>query len=248
MAGVVIVTGGSRGIGAEICRLAGKAGYSVCVNYQSDREAAQNVAELVEAAGGKAIICGADVAQESDVKSMFRLVDQELGTITALVNNAGIVGKVGKVEELDAERINRMLAVNVTGAFLCVREAVLRMSTAHDGKGGVIVNMSSAAARLGSPGEFIDYAASKGAMDSMTIGMAKELGDQGIRVNAIRPGLIDTEIHASAGAADRVERFKDSVPMKRAGSAEEVAKAALWLMSEDSSYVNGALVDVAGGR
>lgn len=248
MAGVVIVTGGSRGIGAEICRLAGKAGYSVCVNYNKDREAAENVAELVEAGGGKAIVCAADVAQESDVKSMFRLVDQELGTVTALVNNAGIVGKVGKVEELDAERINRMLAVNVTGAFLCVREAVLRMSTAHDGKGGVIVNMSSAASRLGSPGEFIDYAASKGAMDSMTIGMAKELGDQGIRVNAIRPGLIDTEIHASAGAADRVERMKDGVPMKRAGSAEEVAKAALWLMSEDSSYVNGALVDVAGGR
>lgn len=248
MAGVLIVTGGSRGIGAEICRLAGKAGYAVCVNYQSNRDAAMAVAEDVEAGGGKAIVYGGDVSQESDVKSMFRLVDQELGTVTALVNNAGIVTKVSKVEEMDAERINRLLAINVTGTMLCVREAVLRMSTAHGGEGGVIVNMSSAASRLGSPNEFVDYAASKGAIDSMTIGLSKELGDQGIRVNAIRPGLIDTEIHASAGAPDRVERFKDAVPMKRAGSAEEVAKAAIWLMSDDSSYINGALLDVAGGR
>lgn len=248
MAGVLIVTGGSRGIGAEICRLAGKAGYGVCVNYVSDRDSAMSVAEDVENAGGKAVVYGGDVSQEADVKSMFRLVDQELGRVTALVNNAGIVSKVSKVEEMDAERINRLLAINVTGVFLCVREAILRMSTAHDGEGGAIVNMSSAAARLGSPGEFVDYAASKGAIDSMTIGLSKELGDQGIRVNAVRPGLIETEIHASAGAPDRVERFKDGVPMRRAGSASEVAQAAMWLLSEDASYVNGALLDVTGGR
>lgn len=248
MAGVVVVTGGSRGIGAEVCRLAAAAGYAVCVNYNSDREAALSVVETIKAAGGEAIAFGANVAEEADVKSMFREVDNELGPLTALVNNAGIVSPISRVDEMDAERLNNILAINITGAFICAREAIQRMSTKHGGKGGVIVNMSSAAARLGSPNEFVDYAATKGAMDTFTLGLSKEVGPEGIRVNAIRPGLIDTEIHASAGDAGRVERFKDAVPMKRSGSAAEVAEATVWLLTEGASYVSGALIDVAGGR
>jgi len=248
MSGVVIVTGGSRGIGAEVCRLAAEAGYAVCVNYANDRESALKVVETITEAGGKAIAYAADVSQESDVKSMFRETENELGPVTALVNNAGIISPIARVDEMDAERLNRILAVNVTGAFLCAREAILRMSSKHGGTGGVIVNMSSAAARLGSPNEFVDYAASKGAMDTFTLGLSKEVSSEGIRVNAVRPGLIDTEIHASAGDAGRVERFKDAVPMKRSGSAEEVAKATVWLLTDGASYVSGALLDVAGGR
>lgn len=248
MAGVVIVTGGSRGIGAAVCLLAAEAGFAVCVNYTRDREAALAVVKSIEAAGGKAIAYGADVSQESDVQSMFREVDNELGPLTALVNNAGIVSPISRVDEMTAERLNNILAINVTGSFLCAREAIKRMSTKHGGMGGVIVNMSSAAARLGSPNEFIDYAATKGAIDSFTLGLSKEVGPEGIRVNAIRPGLIDTEIHASAGDAGRVERFKDAVPMKRSGSATEVAEATVWLLTEGASYVSGALLDVAGGR
>jgi NAD(P)-dependent dehydrogenase (short-subunit alcohol dehydrogenase family) len=248
MAGVVIVTGGSRGIGAEVCRLAAAAGFAVCVNYTRDRDAALEVVASIEAADGKAIAFGADVSQESDVKSMFREVDNELGPLTALVNNAGIVSPISRVDEMTAERLNNILAINVTGPFICAREAIKRMSTKHGGNGGVIVNMSSAAARLGSPNEFVDYAATKGAMDSFTVGLSKEVGPEGIRVNAIRPGLIDTEIHASAGDAGRVERFKDGVPMKRSGSATEVAEATVWLLTEGASYVSGALLDVAGGR
>lgn len=248
MAGVVIVTGGSRGIGAEVCRLAAEAGFDVCVNYNKDREAALEVVEAIREMGQNAIAFGGDVSQETDVKSMFREVDNELGTVTALVNNAGIISKIARVDQMDAARINHILSVNVTGAFLCAREAILRMSTKHGGEGGVIVNMSSAAARLGAPNEFVDYAATKGAMDSFTIGLSKEVGPEGIRVNAVRPGLIETEIHASAGDAGRVERFKDGVPMQRSGSAEEVAKATVWLLTDGASYVSGALLDVAGGR
>lgn len=248
MAGVVVVTGGSRGIGAEVCRLAADAGYAVCVNYNHDRDAALAVVEAIEAAGGRAIAYGANVAEESDVKSMFREVDNELGPLTALVNNAGIISPTGRVDGMDADRLNRILAVNVTGAFICAREAILRMSTKHGGKGGVIVNMSSAAARLGAPGEFVDYAATKGAMDAFTIGLSKEVGPEGIRVNAVRPGLIETEIHASAGDAERVDRLKGGVPMQRSGSATEVAEATVWLLTEGASYVSGALLDVAGGR
>jgi len=248
MAGAVIVTGGSRGIGAEVSRLAADAGFAVCVNYNKDRDAALEVVETIEAAGGRAIAYGANVAEEADVKSMFREVDNELGKPTALVNNAGIISKIARVDQMDAERLNRILSVNVTGAFLCAREAILRMSTKHGGKGGVIVNMSSAAARLGAPNEFVDYAATKGAMDTFTIGLSKEVGPEGIRVNAIRPGLIETEIHASAGDAGRVDRFKDGVPMKRSGSASEVAEATVWLLTEGASYVSGSLLDVTGGR
>ncbi|WP_417514029.1 SDR family oxidoreductase [Minwuia sp.] len=248
MAGVAIVTGGSRGIGAAVCRLAAEAGYDVCVNYQNDRDAALQAVEDIEAKGGKAIVYPCDVSKESDVQSMFREVDNELGTVTALVNNAGVVLPISRVDEMTSERLAKILGINITGSFLCAREAILRMSTKHGGKGGVIVNMSSAAARLGSPNEFVDYAATKGAIDTFTLGLSKEVGPEGIRVNAIRPGLIDTEIHASAGAADRVEKFKDGVPMRRSGSAEEVAQATVWLMSEEASYVTGALLDVAGGR
>ncbi|WP_416896521.1 MAG: SDR family oxidoreductase [Minwuia sp.] len=248
MAGVVIVTGGSRGIGAQVCRLAAAQGYAVCVNYTSKRDAALEVVKQIEDAGGQAIAHGCDVSDETGVKSMFRLVENELGKVTALVNNAGIVQPISRVDEMDAERLSRILAVNVTGSFLCAREAIKRMSTKHGGEGGIIVNMSSAAARLGSPNEFVDYAATKGAIDTFTLGLSREVGPEGIRVNAVRPGLIETEIHASAGDADRVERFKDNVPMKRAGSAAEVAEAVAWLLSDGASYVNGALIDVAGGR
>lgn len=245
---VLVVTGGSRGIGAEVARLGAAQGYKVCVNYARNKAAAQDVVKAIKDAGGEAIMAHADVAQESDVKAMFRLVDQELGPVTALVNNAGIIDQSGKVADMTAERINRIMAVNVTGSFLCAREATRRMSTDHEGHGGAIVNVSSAASRLGSPGEFIDYAASKGAMDTFTIGLAKELAMEGIRVNAVRPGLIDTEIHASAGDADRVERFRTAVPMQRVGSAQEVAEAVIWLLSDAASYVTGSFIDVSGGR
>ncbi|MDF1720832.1 MAG: SDR family oxidoreductase [Minwuia sp.] len=245
---VLLVTGGSRGIGAEVARLAGAKGYKVCVNYARNKAAAQDVVKAIQDAGGDAMMAHADVAEEADVKAMFRLVDQEFGPVTALVNNAGIIDQSGKVADMTAERINRILSVNVTGSFLCAREATRRMSTEHDGQGGAIVNVSSAASRLGSPGEFIDYAASKGAMDTFTIGLAKELAMEGIRVNAVRPGLIDTEIHASAGDADRVERFRTAVPMQRVGSAREVAEAVLWLLSDAASYVTGSFIDVSGGR
>lgn len=245
---VLVVTGGSRGIGAEVAQLGAARGYKVCVNYARNKKAAQAVVDSIRDAGGEAIMAHADVAEEADVKAMFRLVDQELGPVTALVNNAGIIDQSGKVATMTAERINRILAVNVTGSFICAREAARRMSTVHEGQGGAIVNVSSAAARLGSPNEFVDYAASKGAMDTFTIGLAKELAAEGIRVNAVRPGLIDTEIHAAAGDAERVERFRTAVPMQRVGTALEVAEAVLWLLSDSASYVTGSFVDVAGGR
>jgi len=245
---VMIVTGASRGIGAATARLGAAAGYAVCVNYLRNQAAAAAVVEEISAAGGSAIAVAADVAREADVIALFERVDAELGTVTALVNNAGMLETQSRVENMDAARLGRVFAVNVFGSFLCSREAVRRMSTGHGGGGGAIVNVSSAASRLGAPDEYVDYAAAKGAVDTLTIGLAKEVAGEGIRVNAVRPGVIYTEIHASGGDPDRVDRVKAAVPMRRGGYPEEVAKAILWLLSEDASYTTGALVDIAGGR
>jgi NAD(P)-dependent dehydrogenase (short-subunit alcohol dehydrogenase family) len=245
---VIIVTGGSRGIGAATALLAGQRGYAVCVNYVSNREAAESVAGQIRAAGGRAIAVAGDVSKEEDVLRLFTTTDQELGRVTALVNNAGILDHQSRLDAMSAERITRVLVANVTGSLLCAREAVKRMSTRHGGQGGAIVNLSSMAAKLGGPGEYVDYAASKGAIDAFTIGLAKEVAAEGIRVNAVRPGLIYTDIHASGGEAGRVDRLKDAVPMKRGGTAEEVAHAILWLLSDESSYATGTFIDVSGGR
>jgi NAD(P)-dependent dehydrogenase (short-subunit alcohol dehydrogenase family) len=245
---VLVVTGGSRGIGAATARLAAAAGYAVCVNYARNESAAAAVVREISKAGGKAIAVAADVSQEVDVVRLFERVGTELGPVTALANNAGIVETQARVEQMDAARLNRIFATNVVGSFLCAREAVRRMSTRHGGSGGTIVNVSSAAARLGSPGEYVDYAATKGAIDTFTIGLAKEVAAEGIRVNAVRPGLIYTDIHASGGEPNRVDRLKGSVPMQRGGHTEEVARAIVWLLSEEASYVTGALLDIAGGR
>ncbi len=245
---VILITGGSRGIGAATAILAAKRGYDVAFTYQSNATAANEVAEKIRATGRKALMLQADVAVEADVLSVFKQVDAQLGRLDALVNNAGILEKIMRLEEMDAARWQRVLGVNVIGSFLCAKEAVLRMSTRHGGKGGGIVNVSSVAARIGSPNEFVDYAAAKGAVDSMTMGLAKEVATENIRVNAVRPGLIYTEIHASAGEPGRVDRAKEGVPMKRGGTAEEIADAILWLLSDQSSYVTGTTIDVAGGR
>ena len=245
---VILITGGSRGIGAATAILAAKRGYDVAFTYQSNAKAANEVAEKIRATGRKALMLQADVAVEADVLSVFKQVDAQLGRLDALVNNAGILEKIMRLEEMDAARWQRVLGVNVIGSFLCAKEAVLRMSTRHGGKGGGIVNVSSVAARIGSPNEFVDYAAAKGAVDSMTMGLAKEVATENIRVNAVRPGLIYTEIHASAGEPGRVDRAKEGVPMKRGGTAEEIADAILWLLSDQSSYVTGTTFDVAGGR
>ncbi|QJQ00494.1 SDR family oxidoreductase [Herbaspirillum rubrisubalbicans] len=245
---VIIVTGGSRGIGAATALLAGQRGYAVCVNYVSNREAAEAVAGQIRAAGGRAITVAGDVSKEEDVLRIFTTTDQQLGRLTALVNNAGILEPQSRLDAMSAERITRVLVANVTGSLLCAREAVKRMSTRHGGQGGAIVNLSSMAAKLGGPGEYVDYAASKGAIDAFTVGLAKEVAAEGIRVNAVRPGLIYTDIHASGGEAGRVDRLKDAVPMKRGGSAEEVAHAILWLLSDESSYATGTFIDVSGGR
>ncbi len=246
--GVVVVTGGSRGIGAATARLAAARGLSVCVNYTSDAEAAQRVVAEIVAAGGKSIAVKADVADEAAVVGLFETCDRELGRVSVLVNNAGVVAPAARVDQMDAERIMRLLRINVLGSFLAAREAIRRMSTLHGGHGGVIVNISSAAARLGSPGEYVDYAASKGAIDTMTLGLAREVATEGIRVVAIRPGLIETEIHASQGAVGRVERLAPAIPVKRAGTAQEVAEAVVWLISDAASYVTGSILDVSGGR
>ncbi|MEY4207145.1 MAG: hypothetical protein RLZZ20_297 [Pseudomonadota bacterium] len=245
---IVLVTGGSRGIGAAIAIMAAQRGYDVAFSYQSNAKAAEEVAHKIRATGRKALATQADVSVEADVLRLFTTVDQQMGRLDALVNNAGMLEKQTRLDQMDVARWNRVLGANVIGTFLCAKEAVLRMSTQHGGKGGTIVNISSAASRLGSPNEFIDYAAAKGAVDSMTIGLAKEVATEGIRVNAIRPGLIYTDIHASAGEPGRVDRAKVGVPMQRGGTADEVAEAALWLMSEQSSYVTGTMLDVAGGR
>ncbi len=245
---VVLVTGGSRGIGAATAVLAAKHGYDVVFSYQSNVKAAEEVAQQIRATGRKALAVQADVSVEADVLRLFKTVDQQMGRLDALVNNAGMLEKQTRLDQMDVGRWNRVLGANVIGTFLCAKEAVLRMSTKYGGKGGSIVNISSAASRLGSPNEFIDYAAAKGAVDSMTLGLAKEVATEGIRVNAIRPGLIYTDIHASAGEPGRVDRAKAGVPMQRGGTADEVADAVLWLMSEQSSYVTGTMLDVAGGR
>jgi NAD(P)-dependent dehydrogenase (short-subunit alcohol dehydrogenase family) len=245
---VVIVTGASRGIGAATARLAGRRGYRVCVNYARNRAAAQAVVDAIEAAGGRAIAVAADVAIEEDVKRLFDTCARTLGTITALVNNAGVLEEQMRVDAMDGARLRRVFATNVFGAFACAREAVLRMSSRNGGQGGAIVNVSSAAARLGSAGEYVDYAASKAALDTLTLGLSREVAEEGIRVNAVRPGLIYTEMHASGGEPGRVDRLKASVPMKRGGTADEVAQAILWLLSAEASFTTGTFLDVTGGR
>ncbi|HEY6644372.1 SDR family oxidoreductase [Povalibacter sp.] len=248
MTRVILITGASRGIGAATVRLAAQRGYAVCVNYRSSAEAARTLVAEIEQSGGRAIAVAADVALESDVIRLFRTVDNELGTLSALVNNAGILEPQADVDSMSAARLQRVFATNVFGTMLCAREAVLRMSTKRGGSGGAIVNVSSMAARLGSPHEYVDYAASKGAVDTFTIGLSKEVGDAGIRVNAVRPGLIDTDMHASGGEPGRIERLKGSVPMQRGGTADEVANAILWLLSDEASYATGTFIDVSGGR
>jgi NAD(P)-dependent dehydrogenase (short-subunit alcohol dehydrogenase family) len=244
---VVIITGGSRGIGRATAIAAAARGFKVCVGYASNEAAARHVVSAIEASKGKAIAVKCDVGHESDILALFKAAD-EFGTLGALVNNAGIVGATSRVDEMSAERIQRMMAVNVTGSILCAREAVKRMSTRHGGKGGVIVNLSSVAAKHGAPNTYVDYAASKGAIDSFTIGLGYEVAGEGIRVAAIRPGLIDTEIHASGGEPDRAHRLSHVVPMKRVGTPDEIANAIVWLMSDDASYVTSAILDVSGGR
>jgi NAD(P)-dependent dehydrogenase (short-subunit alcohol dehydrogenase family) len=245
MTAIMVITGGGRGIGAATALLAAQRGYAVAISYEKNRAAADR---LVEQLGRNAIAVQADVASEADVVRLFNTVDDRLGRVTALVNNAGIVDRGMRVEEMSAERIQRMLAVNVTGSFLCAREAVKRMSRRHGGEGGAIVNVSSVAARLGGPGEYVDYAASKGAIDTLTIGLAKEVGPEAIRVNAVRPGVIRTDIHITSGDPGRVERIGRTASLGRPGEAEEIARTILWLASDEASYITGALLDVAGGR
>jgi NAD(P)-dependent dehydrogenase (short-subunit alcohol dehydrogenase family) len=244
---VVIVTGGSRGIGRAAALKAAAAGFKVVVGYASNEAAANEVVAAIEAGNGKAIAVKCDVGSEADILALFKAADA-FGPLGALVNNAGIVGPSIRVEDMTAERIARMLAVNVTGSFLCAREAVKRMSTKHGGRGGVIVNLSSVAAKLGAANTYVDYAASKGAIDTFTVGLSQEVANEGIRVVGIRPGLIDTEIHASGGEPDRAHRMAGLVPMKRVGTADEIANAIVWLLSDEASYVTSSILDVSGGR
>jgi NAD(P)-dependent dehydrogenase (short-subunit alcohol dehydrogenase family) len=245
--GVLIVTGGSRGIGAATSLLAAEQGYAVVVNYAGNVEAAEAVVAAIHGTGGEAIAVRGDVSLPEDVEHIFKAADR-LGQLTGLVNNAGIIGPTSRVEGLDAERIARILAVNVTGSFLCAIAAIKRMSTRHGGQGGSIVNLSSAAAKLGGANSYVDYAAAKGAIDTFTTGLALEVAAEGIRVNAVRPGVIETEIHASGGEPDRAQRLASQIPMGRPGTAEEVARAILWLISPESSYSTGTVITVSGGR
>jgi len=244
---VAIITGGGRGIGAETAKLFARQGYAVCINYKSNAGAAASVVEEIVALGGQCIAVQADVSQEADVMRLFETVDKELGTLTVLVNNAGILKKQMRLDEMTAERINAILCNNVTSYFLCCREAVQRMSTRHGGQGGVIVNVSSTASRSGAPNEYIDYAASKGAIDTLTKGLSLEVAAEGIRVNSVRPGLIHTDMHADGGEPERIERLKSRIPLQRGGLPEEVAEAIYWLASEKSSFSTGNFLDLAGG-
>lgn len=244
----LLITGGSRGIGAAAAVRAAQQGWDVAINYTRDAAAAERVAAQVRAAGRRALVIQADVSDEAQVLAMYTAVDKEFGRLGGLVNNAGVVDMPARVDEMSLQRLMRMFAINLTGSFLCAREAVKRMSTRHGGKGGVIVNLSSAAARLGSPGQYVDYAAAKAGIDTFTLGLAREVATEGIRVNAVRPGIIDTDIHASGGLPDRAKQVAPVVPMQRAGTADEVAQAIVWLLSDASSYTTGAVLDVTGGR
>ena len=245
---ILLITGASTGIGAVTAQLASRVGYRVCINYLRSHAAAKTVAASIEKDGGEAYIFQADVSDETQVKTMFETIDREVGTITALVNNAGIIEPQQKLSQMSAERLHKVFATNVIGSFLCAREAVNRMSVKNGGAGGSIVNVSSMASKYGAPFEYIDYAATKGAVDTMTLGLAKEVAEENIRVNAVRPGIIYTDIHAKAGEPNRIERVKAFTPMKRGGQPEEVAKAILWLLSDEASYITGTLLDVSGGR
>ena len=248
MSQVILITGASRGIGAATALLAARAGYAVAVNYSANSLAADEVVRQIRQHGGSAITVQADVAEESQVLAMFDKVDAKLGRLTALVNNAGVVDQTARVDGMSVARLKRMFDINVIGTMVCAREAVKRMSTLYGGAGGAIVNVSSVAARLGAPGQYVDYAAAKGAVDVFTLGLAKEVATEGIRVNAVRPGIIDTDIHASGGLPDRARQMAPQVPMQRPGTAEEVARSIVWLLSDDSSYTTGALLDIGGGR
>jgi NAD(P)-dependent dehydrogenase (short-subunit alcohol dehydrogenase family) len=245
---IILITGAGRGIGAACALLAARQGYRVGVNYKSDAAAAAAVVAAIEQAGGSALALQADIAEEAEVERMFAQLDARFGRLDALINNAGVLSRQMRVDQMDAARINRIMATNVTGSFLCAREAVRRMSTRHGGVGGAIVNISSRAAVLGSAGEYVDYAASKAALDALTIGLSKEVAAEGIRVNGVRPGLIDTGMHASGGEPGRIARLQSSVPMQRGGQPDEVAQAALWLLSDAASYSSGTFIDVSGGR
>jgi len=245
---IALITGASRGIGSATAALAATRGYAVCVNFREQREAAERLAASIISAGGRAVAIQADVADEAQVVRLFKECDAALGPVTALVNNAGILAQHARVDALDAARISRVLATNVTGAFLCAREAIKRMSTRYGGAGGAIVNVSSIAAKLGSPGEYVDYAASKGALDAFTTGLSREVAAEGIRVNAVRAGFTYTDIHASGGEPGRVDRLAPGVPMQRGGTPNEVARAILWLLSDEASYSTGAFLDVSGGK
>ena len=245
---VLLVTGGSRGIGAATARLAAQAGWAVAVNYTQNSQAADEVVRAIRADGGQAISVQADVGDEAQIMAMFAQVDAKLGRLSGLVNNAGIVDLPSRVDEMSWARLERMMRINVLGSMVCAREAVRRMSTLHGGQGGAIVNLSSAAAKLGAPNQYVDYAASKGAIDSMTVGLAKEVAAEGIRVNGVRPGIIDTDIHASGGLPDRAKEMAPQLPMRRAGTSEEVAQAIVWLLSDASSYTTGSCIEVTGGR